>query len=169
MDLYNDSAQYALTKFRKQFLYDEVEAEVNLCFDQFVYKLSEQIVSYYKHLAGRWIIKSPVSIFAQKTYSLCLFCSIYLDKRFRAELAADGSRINLDFPCANRYETLLRQRHVQLLGRWIDLNHLITQRVNAYMLKSLDVAVGRFESGDITGIVVSFWEFVGRRMCSTVQ
>ena len=53
LDLYNDSAHYALTVFRKQFLYDEVEAEVNLCFDQFVYKLSEQIFAYYKHLAGR--------------------------------------------------------------------------------------------------------------------
>lgn len=53
LDLYNDSAYYALTKFKKQFLYDEVEAEVNLCFDQFVYKLSEQIFLYYKHLAGR--------------------------------------------------------------------------------------------------------------------
>lgn len=28
LDLYNDSAHYALTKCRKQFLYDEVEAEV---------------------------------------------------------------------------------------------------------------------------------------------
>lgn len=52
MDLYNDSAHYALTVFKKQFLYDEIEAEVNLCFDQFVYKLSEQIYAYYKHLAG---------------------------------------------------------------------------------------------------------------------
>ena len=30
LDLYNDSAHYALTKFRKQFLYDEVEAEVGV-------------------------------------------------------------------------------------------------------------------------------------------
>ncbi len=29
LDLYNDSAQYALTKFKKQFLYDEIEAEVS--------------------------------------------------------------------------------------------------------------------------------------------
>jgi len=48
LDLYSDSAHYALTKFRKQFLYDEVEAEVNLCFDQFVYKLSDQIFAYFK-------------------------------------------------------------------------------------------------------------------------
>lgn len=29
LDLYNDSAHYALTRFNKQFLYDEIEAEVS--------------------------------------------------------------------------------------------------------------------------------------------
>lgn len=128
LDLYNDSAHYALTVFRKQFLYDEVEAEVNLCFDQFVYKLSEQIFAHYKQMAS----------------------SILLDKRFRVECAAMGAYI--PYPRANRYETLLKQRHVQLLGRSIDLNKLITQRINADMHKSLDLAISKFEAGDITGI-----------------
>lgn len=128
LDLYNDSANYALTMFRQQFLYDEVEAEVNLCFDQFVYKLSDQIFAYYKHLAG----------------------SIMLDKRFRAECVSQNVKIN--YPVANRYETLLKQRHVQILGRSIDLNKLIGQRVNASLQKALDVAISRFEAGDITGI-----------------
>lgn len=129
LDLYNDCAHYALTKFRKQFLYDEIEAEVNLCFDQFVYKLTDQIFAYYKHLAG----------------------SIMLDKRFRAECASVGARIN--FPIANRYTTILKQRHVQILGRSIDLNHLIGQRINASLQKSLDIAIARFEAGDLTGCV----------------
>ncbi|KAH9394332.1 Cytoplasmic FMR1-interacting protein 1 [Tyrophagus putrescentiae] len=129
LDLYNDSAHYALTKFKKQFLYDEVEAEVNLCFDQFVYKLSEQIFSYYKQMAA----------------------SITLDKRFRTDLATLG--VNFPWPSSNRYETLLKQRHLQLLGRMIDLERLIAQRLNAYMLKSLDFAISRFESCDITGII----------------
>ena len=30
LDLYNDSAHYALHQFKKQFLYDEVEAEVGI-------------------------------------------------------------------------------------------------------------------------------------------
>lgn len=29
LDLYNDSAHYALITFKKQFLYDEIEAEVS--------------------------------------------------------------------------------------------------------------------------------------------
>lgn len=129
LDLYNDSAHYALHHFKKQFLYDEVEAEVNLCFDQFVYKLSDQIFAYYKHWAG----------------------SIMLDKRFRSECAKFNLKI--PYPLSNRYHTLLRQRHIQLLGRSIDLNRLISQRINAALQRSLDVAISRFESGDITGIV----------------
>ncbi|ROT84477.1 putative cytoplasmic FMR1-interacting protein [Penaeus vannamei] len=129
LDLYNDSAYYALTQFRKQFLYDEIEAEVNLCFDQFVFKLSEQIFAYYKHLAG----------------------SILLDKRFRSECSLHNMRIH--YPPANRYDTLLKQRHVQLLGRSIDLNKLICQRINSSMHKSLEVAIARFEGADITSVV----------------
>ncbi|KAG0476176.1 hypothetical protein HPP92_013017 [Vanilla planifolia] len=33
-DIYNDSAQHALTVLKQRFLYDEIEAEVDLCFDQ---------------------------------------------------------------------------------------------------------------------------------------
>ena len=58
-----------------------------------------------------------------------------------------------------RYVTLLRQRHVQLLGRSIDLNRLICQRINNSLQKSLDLAISRFEAGDITGIVVSKYVF----------
>lgn len=43
----------------------------------------------------------------------------------------------------------------QLLGRSIDLNRLITQRVSTAMYKSLELAIGRFESEDLTSIVVS--------------
>uniref|UniRef100_UPI00358E9EC8 cytoplasmic FMR1-interacting protein 2-like isoform X1 n=1 Tax=Myxine glutinosa TaxID=7769 RepID=UPI00358E9EC8 len=129
LDLYNDAAHYALTKFRKQFLYDEIEAEVNLCFDQFVYKLADQIFAYYKAQAG----------------------SVLLDKRFRTECKNHG--VVIPYPASNRYETLLKQRHVQLLGRSIDLNRLIMQRISAAVYKSLDLAISRFESENITSIV----------------
>lgn len=42
---------------------------------------------------------------------------------------------------------------MQLLGRSIDLNKLITQRINADMQKSLDLAISKFEAGDITGVI----------------
>ena len=61
---------------------------------------------------------------------------------------------NINYPPANRYQTLLKQRHVQILGRSIDLNRLVGQRINAALQKSMEVAISRFEGGDITGIVV---------------
>ncbi|XP_046852032.1 cytoplasmic FMR1-interacting protein 2-like isoform X2 [Xenia sp. Carnegie-2017] len=130
LDLYNDSGEYAQSKFKKQYLYDEIEAEVNLCFDQFVYKLSEYVFAYFKAQA----------------------CSMILPKKFVSECSRrEIGRINS--PTSNLYETLLKQRHVQLLGRSIDLNRLLTQRINTAMLKSIDVAIARFESGSLCGIV----------------
>ncbi|XP_038220393.1 cytoplasmic FMR1-interacting protein isoform X1 [Zerene cesonia] len=140
LDLYNDSAQYALTVFKKQFLYDEVEAEVNLCFDQFVYKLSELVYSHYKQLAA----------------------SMLLDKRYRAECAARGASTGCG---AGRYASLLRQRHVALLGRHVDLCALVAQRINADMHRALDAAVAKFEAGDITGVVELEGLIAVNRLC----
>lgn len=76
LDLYNDAANYSLFNFRKRFLFDEVifftflrvcaqllrssslfkvEAEVNLCFDQFIYKLSDMVFTHFKQLAS-WFV-----------------------------------------------------------------------------------------------------------------
>jgi len=52
-DLYNDAANYALKRFKKQFLFNEVEAEVHLCFDQFLYKFSEAVFTHFKQLAAK--------------------------------------------------------------------------------------------------------------------
>ncbi len=84
---------------------------------------------------------------------LSCFNSILLDRRFRQECMALGT--TLPWPPPARYEALMRQRHVQLLGRSIDLSRLIGQRINADMYKSLEQAIARFEGSDITGIVVS--------------
>ncbi|KAF2305307.1 hypothetical protein GH714_003613 [Hevea brasiliensis] len=51
-DIYNDSAQQALVMLRQRFLYDEIEAEVDHCFDLFVSKLSDTIFTYYKSWAA---------------------------------------------------------------------------------------------------------------------
>src|SRR5690348_4172636 len=53
LDLYNDAAGRALHSLNQRFLYDEIEAEVNLYFDQLVFKISEQIYTYYKMQASR--------------------------------------------------------------------------------------------------------------------
>ncbi|CAB3409696.1 unnamed protein product [Caenorhabditis bovis] len=128
LDLYNDAAQYSLFNFNKQFLYDEVEAEVNLCFDQFVYKLSEMVFTHYKQLAS------------------CML----LDKKFKSLILEAGTMIRS--PPAARFESLLQQRHLQLLGRSVDLNRVVSQRINMALLKALDAAIWKFESEQLSTI-----------------
>ena len=43
---------------------------------------------------------------------------------------------------------------MQLLGRSIDLNRLIGQQVGTTLQSSLNVAISRFEAGDLTGVMV---------------
>lgn len=130
LDLYNDAANRALSSLKQQFLYDEIEAEVNLCFDQLIFKLSEQVYAYFKTQAA----------------------SILMDKSYKAQLEAIFSAHRLHVP-RSRYDVLLKQRHVQLLGRSIDLNNLIAQRMNTYLRQNIDYAIGRFEASDLAGVV----------------
>jgi len=41
------------------------------------------------------------------------------------------------------------------MGRSVDLHYLISQRINSILLRSLDVAISRFEALGFTAVVVS--------------
>ena len=45
---------------------------------------------------------------------------------------------------------------IQLLGRSIDLNRLLGQRLSSNMLRAIDAAIQMFESKDICGVIVSY-------------
>lgn len=51
---------------------------------------------------------------------------------------------------------------VQLLGRSIDLNRLIAQQVTTALKNALNVAIGRFEADDLTGIMVSLFSWCSK-------
>lgn len=59
LDIYNDAANRALNRLKTRFLYDEIEAEVNLCFDQLLFKLSEQVFTHYKIQASTILLDKP--------------------------------------------------------------------------------------------------------------
>ncbi|XP_020259945.1 protein PIR [Asparagus officinalis] len=126
-DIYNDSAQHALTVLKQRFLYDEIEAEVDLCFDQLVFKLSEIIFSYYKRCAA----------------------SDLLDESFLA--ACDDADKYSVRPL--RFNEIFKLRRVKLLGRTIDLRTLITQRMNKLFRENIDFLFDRFENQDLCAIV----------------
>ncbi|CAI4224390.1 unnamed protein product [Auanema sp. JU1783] len=144
LDLYNDAANYSLFNFKKQFLYDEVEAEVNLCFDQFVYKLSDMVFVHYKQMAS------------------CMM----LDKKFKQDINKAG--LSVRTPGAGRYDSILSQRHVQLLGRPVDLNRLLSQRVNIALLKALDSAIWQFEGNQLSSIIELDYAIETNRLCHSL-
>ena len=49
---------------------------------------------------------------------------------------------------------------MQLMGRAVDLHYLVSQRINSTLLRSLDVAISRFEALGFTTVVVSTTVFV---------
>jgi len=130
LDVYNDAAHRALYVLNQQFLYDEIEAEVNLVFDQLVFLISDEMFSHFKNTAA----------------------SSLLDKEYRQKLEGmKGVKYLSTQP--RRYEIPMSQRHIQLLGRSIDLNFLIGQHINNTFYRDIEVAIKRFESGDISGVV----------------
>nr|XP_009395117.1 PREDICTED: protein PIR isoform X1 [Musa acuminata subsp. malaccensis] len=126
-DIYNDSAQHALTVLKQRFLYDEIEAEVDLCFDQLVNKLHEIIFSHYKSFAA----------------------SVLLDQSFLS--ACDDA-----YNCSTkpmRFNKIFKLRRIKVLGRTINLRSLITQRMNRLFRENIDFLFDHFESQDICAVV----------------
>jgi len=149
LDLYNDAAHRSLHKLRARFLFDEIEAEINLAFDQFIAKLSNNIFSHYKARASRYAQTTNV-----RAETKGKSCSIILSKEYKGMLEEIFGDQRWDAP-RNRYEGILQQRHVQLLGRSVDVSKLFAQRMTANLKRALDIAVSRYESNDFTGILVS--------------
>lgn len=56
LDVYNDAAECGLLVLGKQYLYDELEAEVNLGFDQWAYLMAEDVYSYFKNKAASQVL-----------------------------------------------------------------------------------------------------------------
>ncbi len=81
------------------------------------------------------------------------FDSILLDKLYKTQLETIYSANKLS-ASRSRYEVILKQTHIQLLGRSVDFNLLISQRMNTYLRQNIDFAINKFEASDITGIVV---------------
>lgn len=126
-DIYNDSAQHALVVLKQRFLYDEIEAEVDNCFDIFALKLSESIFTYYKSWAACELL-DPSFLFA-------------LD---------NGEKFSIQ---TMKFTTLLKLTRVKLLGRTINLRSLIAERMNKVFRENMEFLLERFESQDLCSIV----------------
>ena len=127
---YDDAAGLALTQLRQQHLYDEVEIEAELAFEQLVCDLSEQIFAHAK---------------ARAAYAL-------LDKAFIATCPPEtAARLR---PPPLSYLPLLQQSHFLLLGRSLDLGGLIARQLNGTFRKNLEWILDSLEGGSLCHVVV---------------
>lgn len=126
-DIYNDAAQKALVVLKQRFLYDEIEAEVDHCFDIFVSKFCDIVFTYYKSWAASELL-DPSFLFA-------------LD---------NGEKYSVP---SMRFTALLRMTRVKLLGRTIDLRTLVAEWMNKGFRENIEFLFDRFESQDLCSIV----------------
>eukprot|EP01105_Mastigella_eilhardi_P007592 TRINITY_DN1906_c0_g1_i1.p1 TRINITY_DN1906_c0_g1~~TRINITY_DN1906_c0_g1_i1.p1 ORF type:complete len:1157 (+),score=386.18 TRINITY_DN1906_c0_g1_i1:74-3472(+) len=138
-DIYNDAANRALYALKQRFLYDEVEAEVNLCFDQLLYKVAEQVYGYTKAQAS--------SLLLDKVYKREL--ESIVEKNKLEKLVPLFDKLN---PGKSRFDPILQQRHFQLLGRSVDLNILVGQRLVTYLRNNIDYTIKCYEGSELTAI-----------------
>ncbi|KAG6495498.1 hypothetical protein ZIOFF_043323 [Zingiber officinale] len=103
------------------------KGEVDLCFDQLVYKLHEIIFSYYKSFAASALLD-------QSFVTVCDDADKYSTKPMR-------------------FNEILNLRRIKALGRTINLRSLITQRMNRLFRENIDFLFDRFESQDLCAVV----------------
>ncbi|TPX53931.1 hypothetical protein PhCBS80983_g06110 [Powellomyces hirtus] len=125
-ELYNDSASRALYHLKSKFMYDELAAEVSLCFDQLIFKTSQKMFMHYKKAAACMVL-AP-------------------------DLKSEASVAHMEL-ALGAYDTILKQRNYQLLGRSLNIPELVGQMMNTYLRKSIDIAIHRYEASDITYIM----------------
>ncbi|KAH6759245.1 transcription activator [Perilla frutescens var. frutescens] len=126
-DIYNDASQHALVVLKQRFLYDEIEAEVDNCFDIFIEKLCDTMFTYYKSWAASELL-DPSFLFA-----------LDIGEKFSVQ--------------PMRFTALLKMTRVKLLGRTINLRNLISERLNKICRENIEFLFDRFESQDICAIV----------------
>lgn len=179
LDIYNDAGNRALTSLSCQFLFDEIEAEVNLCFEQLLFKLSDKVYSYFKTRACSLLLdagfRSSMSQLHQTQLAAAAAAGAPRRHHFRPTMntprgdtaaassssapsstatpSEDDSRYNDVWVPPTRLPVIIHQRHFQMLGRTIDLNLLIAQRMISEVRTNIDFAIGRFEAHPITGVV----------------
>ncbi|KAJ3322394.1 Cytoplasmic FMR1-interacting protein 2 [Boothiomyces sp. JEL0866] len=129
LDLYNDAGFKTLNSLKSRYIYNEIEAEVNLCFDQFMFKLGRNVFRHYKKLASTKILDTDNKVGIQEGGK-----SVWSQEGLQADA----------------YVSALQQRTIKLLGRTVDVSKILSQMMDQYLRHSIDTAISRLEASDLT-------------------
>ncbi|KAJ1343340.1 hypothetical protein BSLG_002366 [Batrachochytrium salamandrivorans] len=107
-DLYNDAGYRTLYDLKSRVIFDEIEAEVNLCFDQFMFKLGQRIFLHYKKAASLLLLPSDLKV--------------ELDSIIRPEAL-----------CSNSYEFIMKQSSFEELESLLNSARLTHSILSKHM------------------------------------
>ena len=146
LDIYNDAGHRALYDIQQQHLYNEIEAEVNLVFDQISIILSEKV---YQHLKD---------------------CAAFLELPPEYRLLLQQKRPEKFQLDQERFAVALSQKHIALLGRWVNLSKILGQAIGNYFMADLEYVVRKFETNGLETILdLEYSIRVLRRMHGLLQ
>ncbi|KAI0980129.1 hypothetical protein GJ496_009684 [Pomphorhynchus laevis] len=120
--IYDDAARVALNDYKDATLFKKIEVEIDQFLICFVEKLTLNIFTYYKQLAG------------------CLL----LDKRYRLDCELTG--INLNFPTYKRFEHLLCKQQISILGKSVKFGQMLRNCLREMLINSMQSCLDVFES-----------------------
>jgi|UPI00048BFC97 cytoplasmic FMR1 interacting protein len=130
LDVYNDVGSLSLQELGQQFFYDEVEAEVNLVFDQLLFMINRHLYGYFKNIAASLQIKTELL----------------------AALEAKHKRVLT--PQKNEtYFTIINTRKVMLLGRQLDLHKILAHTLENEFYRDVEKCFGTLEKHDLCNII----------------
>eukprot|EP00055_Hartaetosiga_balthica_P012544 m.61242 g.61242 ORF g.61242 m.61242 type:complete len:1371 (+) comp7987_c0_seq1:100-4212(+) len=126
LELYNQAGSCCLFSLKSQTLYDEVQAEVNTCFDQVVFKITQQVYTSFKANAHADLIPHDVK------------------EKFK----------DLDLgPVDLSYKGVLSQRHLKLLGRTVDFRSIISSSMTDFFKQTLNMCISWLETKPLSYVI----------------
>ena len=133
-EVFSDAADSILGEGHKQHAFRELQAEVNLAFDQLVFHLADEVFASLKQVAS---LQS-------------------MDKDLQLKLA-DG----LELAGQRLARHAASQGQVDILGKKIDMKRLLTARLNRLLRENVDYLFERFEAQDARSGLVELDSLLG--------
>ncbi|KAF0991458.1 hypothetical protein HZS_553 [Henneguya salminicola] len=138
--IYDDAAHHVLHSLKQRHLYDEIDAEARLVFDRLCYHLSEKLYSITRNEAFAVLFNKSVKN--------------QISKRLAASDKALLLEPTIPFQGAHQIMNLCQQRSIQFLGRNLDFNSLLSQRLLNNLKNSLDLCIVYYENSPFENIVL---------------
>jgi cytoplasmic FMR1 interacting protein len=129
LDIYNDAGNRALYQMKKQFMFNEIEAEVQVVFEQLIVNLSENIYAYHKDRAAYEALPKNMK-----------------DLLFSSRKIKVPTRMH-------HFEVAIKQRTIELLGRSINLHGILSKKIQGFLMQDLEAIINRFEQSRVTEVI----------------